>query len=542
MPVAATFWPLWTPAGGSATDARLLNLPLPPVFATVGVDVATNLTFNPLTATPPGGNGSWPIEWIAALPASANALLYLTELQVLPPFNDAYPDMSYTVGIEASPPGGNTLSTNVAVAIGRLPSSNPDVIGDYAPIDQYPPPAAPPLTVQAADGAPLSAGWEVYLRDPKTRLALTSHAYLDGKTLTTRLNYFGSSTPLAPNTYELVLSPPPGASGLPELVDGDPNGVTEVYPALPPTVHVTGAVQAEDGTPVSATLLFFSDDLDDVTACTRPASTGVALPLSYDVPVGTDDQQGVTGPIGHFSIDLPQGLYGVVIEPSAASGYAKSVQGYLRVAVAEHPVCSGGSPSLDLGVLPAASPITVSGSVVTGDGRPLANASVDFTPAAAMAPSRFATPTLVSPLAEVEWPRPFTTTTGALGGFRVEVNPGQYDLTVRPQDGTQLPWLVQPGLGVGTGGVALDASPPATPASLVTVPGQILEPLVLPAPFFLSVTLEDPLGSPLEGAVVQAYAFYTPPKASPVAVAIGDAVADSNGHFSMMLTSAFASN
>jgi hypothetical protein len=181
----------------------------------------------------------------------------------------------------------------------------------------------------------------------------------------------------------------------------------------------------------------------------------------------------------------------------------------------------------------------VIGSVLTADGRPLSNATVTMTPAsgyaagrlfplappacgegadcAALIPSGIGAP-------EVEWPRPFQTTTGLDGSFTLAVDYCQppsycfYDLTVRPQDGTSFPWVVRPQRQYG---------PRALP----------LEPLIVPAPYYLNLTLEDSFANVLAGAVVQAFSF-----SDGFAVAIGDALTDESGHFTMMLSTAFAAN
>jgi hypothetical protein len=79
-------------------------------------------------------------------------------------------------------------------------------------------------------------------------------------------------------------------------------------------------------------------------------------------------------------------------------------------------------------------------------------------------------------------------------------------------------------------------------ASTAVAPlGQTLQPSVIPAPFFLSVSLLAPDQSPVAGAEVEAYAASS--SARGVAyVLIGQALTDANGHFSMMLTTAFPSN
>jgi len=513
LPVSVTFWPQWTPpdtstAPGVATDARLLGLPLPPVFANVGFGVLPgtdpfgNLVVAPGAQAPAVGAFAEPFEWVAGLTPSISAPAYKAVVQVSPPFDDGYPDLGYAVSVVAPYVGANV---NLGVTLGQ-PAS-------YVAF-----PTAS-FSVKRADGKPWEGTWTAYYRDQSTLQSLTSRARFSGKTTSVRLNEVSTQiVNLA--SAEIVLQPPVGMV-TPEFIDTAPSGaVGEVYPALPPVAHVSGTVQAPSGDAVSATLLFFSDFVDDVATCMQTPDTPPPSALFYEVRVQTADQLATGGAVGEFSLDLPQGRYAVVVQPSGESGFAKSTVRYLSVSVPDHPVCSGDSPTLDGVVITASERVAVTGSVVTADGRALANATVEFTPAAALAPGRFASPAAsTGAVAEDLWPRPFTTTTATDGSFTVALDPfGQYDMTVVPQDGTNFPWSVRTNI-VTT----------ALPLQLST--------LVVPPPFFLDLTLEDANENPLTGAVVQAFGFTS----DGVAVGIGDALTDSNGNFTMMLSTAFAS-
>jgi hypothetical protein len=529
LPVAVTFWPQWTPPDtatvpGVLTDARLLNLPLPPVFANAGVG-ANPTDFNAVVPELPGGlpdpntDSEWvaAFEWVAGLPPSTAGLSpltsntgYIAEVEVTAPFNDGYPDVSYAVATDPNPSSTTPLNLTLGAAIGVSPSAGPPTTFEQWPVSQTPGVSVAPLTVIHADGTPFKGGWTVYLRDPITQWALSSRATLSGAVSEAPLNIISTQVP-GPNA-ELVIEPPPNIQGVPEFIDISPTN-REVYPALPPLVHVSGTVVAADGTPASATLLFFSDQLYDYATCGTPKP---ATTLHYEARVQTADRVPSGGAVGSYSVDLPQGYYGVVVDPGGSSVYAKTTNEYEAI-VPTPSVCTGAtlpSMSLDIDVTPT---ITVSGTFVTGDGRPLAAASVDFTPAAALA----GRPT-TNPIDQ--WPRPFTTTTDLSGGFSVAVDPGEYDITARPQDGTGLPWLVRPDHVIWSG-------------------IKRLEPVAVPAPFFLSVTLHIPDPSnpsteyPLSEAVVQAYAF-----SNGAALLIGDALTDEDGHFTMMLNTLFPSD
>jgi hypothetical protein len=514
LPVSVTFWPFWAPPGGDATDARLLNLPLPPVFASVSNTFDVGFVSSsglPLPTT--SANNGPAISWITALPPSAAG--YLGEIVVSTPFDDGYPDLTYGLSVKDS---AGVVRSGVAE-------------GANATFSPYPPLPAM-LTVKRASGSPLGGDWKIYARDQATGRRLTSTA--TGASTAIRLNQIS----LQPVTSsELVVQPPPGAI-LPTLVDTTSGIMSESYPELPPILHVSGNVVAPDGNPVSATLLFFSSSqLDSVTTC--EASTPATFPpLVYEATVKTKDLLTSGATKGDYAIDLPQGRYDVLVEPTLESGYAKGITDTnLHVAAAGAPVCTGSPIELSGVTLHAQDPVMVMGSVLTADGRPLSNATVTMTPASGYAVGRLlpvarpictTAPCALLPsgigLPEVEWPRPFQTTTGLDGSFTLAVDYCQapsfcfYDLTVRPQDGTSFPWLVRPQRTYAPGALSL-------------------EPLIVPAPYYLNLTLEDSFSNVLTGAVVQAFSFN-----DGVALAIGDALTDENGHFTMMLSTAFAAN
>jgi hypothetical protein len=491
LPVTTTYWPEWAVPGSSAAiDARLLNLPLPPVVANLVTDTGELQ----VTAAPPGDEGSFPLTWLATLPASVNpTATYWGVVQVDPPFNDAYPDYALPITVL---PGGCPISENCNTA---------PIIGLGASFASATPPGEP-VVVTRADGSVFEPGWTAYFRDPLTLDVLSSLASVAGT--------MAAITPiiitphLVGDTDLLILDPPPG-SLLPELSESYLElGAGVTYPALPPSLHVSGTVTGPNGEAVSATLLFYSSLLDDVTSCLA-AGTQPDPPsnLFYESLTSTADLLSAHGAVGDFSIDLPQGDYSVIVQPSPDSNFAKATNSLLHIALPEHPVCSGASAPLEGVDIQVSARISVSGEVVTADGRPLAAAYVDYTPAASLAPFQN-----TSPVAVDGWPRPFTTTTNDLGQYTILADPGTYDVTFRPADGTVFPWVVTPNVVVMQGSLA-----PAT--------------VVVPAPFFLSAILHDPSDGPLANAVVQAFAF-----ANGVAVAIGETLTGEDGYFELALT------
>src|SRR4029077_20580717 len=96
------------------------------------------------------------------------------------------------------------------------------------------------------------------------------------------------------------------------------------------------------------------------------------------------------------------------------------------------------------------------------------------------------------------WPRAVSAVTDGAGWFSLCADPGMYDIVVRPQDGTGFPWLTITSRSVAAGGV-LSFAPGAE--------------LVVPAPIFIPMTLEDESRSALVGALVRVY--YPSSKAPP---------------------------
>jgi hypothetical protein len=259
LPVSVTFWPRWTaPGTTTAVDARLLNLPLPPVVADVGYGIAGQYINNDFAVFPPDSS-DLPIEWIAALSPSQSAPGYLGVVNVSTPFNDGYPDLTYPLTSASA----SRKAVYFHIVLGNDP--DPDVL-DPTPVTIAPYPA-PTLTVQRTDGTALPAGWTVYYRDSAALQALTSRATLDGKKTSVRLNEINTQLVSANPNAELVVLPPANAPASPTLIDKS-GAVVENYPVLPPPVHVSGTVLSPDGTAaVSATVLFFTDTVDAVTDC-----------------------------------------------------------------------------------------------------------------------------------------------------------------------------------------------------------------------------------------------------------------------------------
>jgi hypothetical protein len=320
---------------------------------------------------------------------------------------------------------------------------------------------------------------------------------------------------------------------LPEFADlytgptgTSPTGVilsNEAYPSVPKPVTISGTVRSPVGA-VSASLHFASVKLYSFLA-NAPTTCSIefsdAALLHYDVVVSTADRLAPGGAVGKYSVVLPQGTYIITVDPDATSGSAKEIFGNtlstppgIAVALpstASRDSCQNTTETHDFALEPQ---LNVTGTVLIADGRALANATVDLTPAAILLTSP------LTPVAQVDGPRPFEVATGADGSFSAAVDPGTYDVTVRPVDGTRFPWIV-------------------SPAHTFSKSHTNLDPLFVPAPVPLSLTLHDPLADlPIAQAVVSAYAITTcsPAPCNGVALQISQGFTDSNGSFQMFLT------
>jgi hypothetical protein len=440
----------------------------------------------PPTAVGPGGGA--PIAWASYLPPSPvsptpsqSVLTYFSSVTPSPPYDRLIPPLidSLVQESEAYP---------------------------YEPVA----PSPLPLKVTGVPGD--ATGWTVYLREPNFTPGLTCTSNLPGRIVSNKASIVDHSAMLYtfvddPSDDYVVISPPPG-SAMPLSFAQALASTAQGYPKVSPPVTVSGTVLG-GGTAVPATLHFIGTALYAVDA--DPCSTKLSLYLSYDVFVETSKDKP-----GAFQVSLPQGQYDVVIDPDPSSGLAKTI-----VENVTYPATCGGSTQIQNADFTLLDLVPVSGSVHIADHRPLATAQVVLTPSAL-----FTAQLLSNDLGygAADWPRPANTTTGADGSFTVQVDPdGTYDVTVRPVDGTSLPWIVNPG-----------GAPVIT--SAITIAD-----LFVPAPTPLSLTIHDFYEDPIAQAVVQAYAFTDCPTGSPqpctgVALQIGEALTDATGTFEMVLT------
>jgi hypothetical protein len=352
--------------------------------------------------------------------------------------------------------------------------------------------------------------WTAYLRDSTTKQVISNVQTLSGKlsagvVLVTRRGRVRTVDALANAT--LVVAPPADAPVPTGVFVSTGNSLPrpETYPPLPPPVTVTGTVSGADGSPVGADLVFEGEAFTDITgqpnytlfefvgmASARPAKAGAA---------------------SRFSVQLPQGQYRVDVRPAdTASPTTVFDQVDLQA--------GGAAPAVTKNFILGAMS-TVRGSAKVADGRPLEGATVVALPIGCFAPTGVADAATAGEAPALSpWclPRPAQTITQSDGSFSLALDPGEFALSVRPSDGTRLPWVTYPSFSVA-------ASPPPKP----------LPPVEVPAPFSAGLTLVDFTGYPVVHAIVRAY--WVPPAGSTAAaVELGEAITDANGNYEMYLT------
>jgi hypothetical protein len=471
LPIHVTYRPLWPQSGAlsTAVDAASVGLPVLPIEAQVVIDSSAS--------SPPGPNGGVSIGFQGYMqPAD-----YECTISPDPPFDAAFPPDVQRVTIAA----GNAADEDLLSV---------DVT------DETPPSA--PGSIPAFDLTRVEGleGWTAYLQDVTTLRRISSIATLSGTKTHVSLptNHHpppAAGEPLGDALYnaQLVMQPPVGQpvpmGVFPPIAGELPT--EEPYPPLPAVATVQGNVTgAADGAPVAAQLAFEAIDIYE---------SGQSLPNESNFQytgLATAAIDPTTGD-STYTISLPPGDYRLTIRPTDTAHAVTVVQQFSL------PPSAGTQVVDDLTVQ---APTPVQGSAIVGDGRLLAAATVEVVPVGCAQPG-----------STLCLPRGAQTMTGADGSFALALDPGAYELRVRPQDGTRFPWVVQ-SLLVGP-----------TPVTLATV--------TVLAPVYAGLTLLDAYGNPIVDAIVRAYLLPAQGSAGalPAAVEIGEAITDASGQYEMYL-------
>jgi hypothetical protein len=275
--------------------------------------------------------------------------------------------------------------------------------------------------------------------------------------------------------------------------------------AIPSAVVVSGSVESDtDKTPVRA----------DVTAVLNPGDISSAGTLaSFRTATSTDSE-------GRFELQLLAGSYTIVAVPSAASGYASLSTQWT---VAPSPAVQAGK------LIRVVQSATLTGVVLSESSKePLSVATIAATPS-----TNGKRPTFLDEVLGDGVPigvRSQMVVSDPSGTFSLAVDPGRYDIAVRPADSTGYPWAIRPNTGVDDVGVkgvmSIQVRNPVAYTGTVTVPGRSADAprVVLPGALLRVYALFDDHDRLAEDDVSAVYA-----------VEIGESRADSAGVYQLLL-------
>lgn len=460
LPAHVTLRPLDPDDAAGRRLARETGLPLE-VFV---LDPTTRFLLNPAR---PGPGLSAPLGYQAFLPPGR----YERVIRPDPPFSRVFPPIVDRITVQ-----GQGLADPLLVESVDLPDTRTfKVFGASIPLD----------------------GFVAELRDARYDRRISARAMLSGAVSefvlhTIGFESLGAAVGGDPNDafpVELVVVPPSDRPELPELVTPDVAlGVrTVTYPVLPrPTRVNVQAVGPDTTTGVRARLLVTSGVDSD-----GPAQLVSSIPnalLRFRRVFTTDSSGGA-------ALVLPPGVFDVVVMPEAGSLAALRA---IQLQVPETPDAFD-APKI---VLPAKP--TFVGRVEADDGRPFARAVVEAAPAAELVRQGNAALGLGGVA---------TTETAQDGTFRLPVDPGTYDITVRPADRTHFPWVVVTGQAASSGETVVEGLEKASP-------------IRVPAPIHVSAVLAQPSGAPLPDALIRVFAA---PTNKTVAVEIARARTNAQG-------------
>ena len=409
LPIHAVFRPMWRdPATNVPILATKLGLPLDDRDATVVQSFATSAgsLLGP-TASPSavagfafGAKIPQPID--PADPTGSYELVVTPDspFDVVPPYV-----ATYTLPIASAGTLGLGFDISSFVPVYDLPANTPGqpIFGQT-------------YVVQEAVGAPSLAGWKLHIdRDDGTRI---SGLVTLGAGATKNVQVLWATGGLDQNHQTLYIDPPAGVD-LPRYFSPAVGSIIVgpfEYPALPAPVIASGSVRrATDNAPATAHVFFVANGDPQAYVVEQDGATP-ASPLLYE-------KQAVTNDKGQFSVTLPPGVlraYVVPDDPSLA----------LTQASLTLDAFAGTQSGKTLVVNPRSH---VTGRVLLPDGTPVYAADVVVGPSAD-APFSSDDPHLR--------PRESSGTTDTEGRFDVLSDSGLVDVSVRPHDGTRLPWVV----------------------------------------------------------------------------------------------------
>ncbi len=343
---------------------------------------------------------------------------------------------------------------------------------------------AHPYQIIEAPGAPSLAGWTLHIDDQNGHRVSGNVVLSAGASKTVTVYEATSNAAQAdplpgPDRYveTLYIDPPPGTS-LPRYfspAQGKSIVGPFTYPMLPPTVSRSGYVRASDTLETTtAQILFVANGNNDAILeadLTTPASF---LLQSWPTTTTSGGQWVIAD-----------------VYPGTLRAYVVPDDPNLALTASDQQIGPSGGPGATLFVNPRTH---VKGRVVLPNGMPVFAADVII---AASADSPFLAND--DPLAR---PREVRGTTDTNGLFDVPSDPGFVDISIRPRDTTNFPWVVLTNRVVPPNDGTSDAGAQVTLG---------ISDVVIPEPSRFtqaaSGVLTDSVGNPIVHAVVRAYAF-----------------------------------
>jgi hypothetical protein len=328
------------------------------------------------------------------------------------------------------------------------------------------------------------------------------------------LAYWPPPKEAKPSDPVLVLTPPESQrkKGMPiaywKLIAVDPDGdnnislqVGVLTKATNTPVGVEGSVLSEmGGMKVPATVLIRSSKL----------LKGEFSNAVFETSVETDAA-------GKFAVQLLPGSYDFVAIPSSTSNYAVTT---FTQAFDEQDIKFGKGLTFAVKSLSH-----VVATAVTPRGEPVANIPV------LMTPSRTKNDTLLKLQVEGDLldslARSGTTKTDFAGAFKLDVDPGRIDISLRPVASSNLPWLARPQINIS-------ASQPQTVD---------LHQISFTNPVILTGNVRSAKGAALAGVTLRAWLAVAQPgdaSGATIAVPIGEANSDSSGRYRLLLPASVA--
>lgn len=256
--------------------------------------------------------------------------------------------------------------------------------------------------------------------------------------------------------------------------------------------HVEGQVLDAAGTPVIASVQIQSAAISgDVSSTAR-----------YKLETETDEE-------GVFAADLPPGKYRVIARPTADATKAISEE---EIVVLPGDGCFCGQSI----TVPERSMLR--GSAQGPLGESMSSAYVVVTPSLSSTTRYLDKVLALEPLQPREQSMPLQTT-----AFALPVDPGEFDFSVRPADGSLYPWLVRSRLSVSAADIA---------------PASDLDPMTVSYPVALQGVIRAPSGGSLSESVVRAWVPVKEPSGTGRVVGliqIGETLAGSDGGYVLPL-------